>query len=78
VPRKLKFEVVAKLLNPAGDGVFVRTPTTTSHAFDKDYGLSRDQWTPLIAALGVNKMYDPINQMWNDFQQDSFLAPSIP
>jgi len=52
VPRKLKFEVVAKLLNPAGDGVFVRHPRQHPDAFDKDYGLSRDPMDALIAALG--------------------------
>jgi len=51
LPRDLNFDQILERLDPVNDGKFRRHPKYP--ADDKDWGLSRDQMTPLIAAMGV-------------------------
>jgi hypothetical protein len=77
VPRKLAFEEVLLLLEPKQDGVFYRHPKLPpwNNPYDKDYGFSRDQMVPLIAAMGAwslsdPKFYSPLRRLWNALPED--------
>lgn len=76
VPRKLVFSEVIKLLEPAGDGIFYRHPKLKpwNSPFDKDYGFSRDQMVPLVAAMGVWGLTRELRRLWNALPQDDLLG----
>jgi hypothetical protein len=71
-PRALTFPQVLRLLEPNRDGVFYRHPKlppwNNPHA--KDYGFSRDQMTPLVAAMGVWGATEELRRLWNALPQD--------
>ena len=70
--RKLSFSQVLRLLEPAGDGVFYRHPKLPpwNNPYDKEYGFSRDQMTPLVAAMGVWGFTTELRRLWNALPQD--------
>ncbi len=72
VQRKLTFPEVIQLLEPASDGVFYRHPKLApwNNPYDKDYGFSRDQMVPLVAAMGVWGLTDELHRLWNALFQD--------
>jgi len=79
VPReKLKtLSDVVGLLEPKRDGVFYRHPKLApwNNPYDKDYGFSRDQMLPIMAAMGVWSQRDPslgepLRRLWNALPQD--------
>jgi hypothetical protein len=72
--RKLNFDQVLRLLEPKSDGIFYRHPKEPKYnnPFDKEYGFSRDQMIPLIAAMGVWGKRDGIGRMWNALPEDNF------
>lgn len=72
VPRKLTFPQVIRLLDPRNDGVFYRHPKLPpwNNPYDKDWGFSRDQMIPLVAAMGVWGMNDELRRLWNALPQD--------
>ena len=72
IPRKLTFPQVIRLLEPAANGVFYRHPKLPpwNNPYDKTYGLSRDQMTPLVAAMGVWGMTEQLRRLWNALPQD--------
>lgn len=69
--RALTFNQVISLLEPGADGVFYRNPTLPpwNNPYDKSFGFSRDQMTPLVAAMGG---YDhpALRRLWNALPQD--------
>ncbi len=71
-PRKLTFDQVLRLLEPNQDGVFYRHPKllpwNDPHA--KDYGFSRDQMEPLVAAMGVWGKDAELKRLWNALPED--------
>lgn len=71
-PRKLTFEQVLKMLEPRGDGVFYRHPKLPpwNNAFSKEWGTSRDQLVPLIAAMGVYGKRDELLRLWDAMPDD--------
>lgn len=71
-PRKLTFPDVIKLLEPNSDGVFYRHPKLPpwNNPYDKEWGFSRDQMIPLIAAMGVWGLHAPLLRLWNALPQD--------
>lgn len=72
IPRKLTFPEVLRLLEPAGDGVFYRHPKLTpwNNPYSKEYGFSRDQMIPLVAAMGVWGFTTELRRLWNALPQD--------
>jgi hypothetical protein len=70
--RKLTFEQVLRLLEPGGDGVFYRHPKLPpwNNAFSKEWGTSRDQLVPLIAAMGVHGRRDELMRLWDAMPDD--------
>ncbi len=72
VQRKLTFAQVIRLLEPNRDGVFYRHPKLPpwNNPYDKDWGFSRDQMIPLVAAMGVWGMTDELRRLWNALPQD--------
>ena len=72
LPRKLSFEQVLKLLEPKGDGVFYRHPKLPpwNNPFSKEWGTSRDQLVPLIAAMGVYGKRDELLRLWEALPED--------
>jgi hypothetical protein len=72
IARKLTFAQVIGLLEPKQDGVFYRHPKLKpwNNPFDKTYGFSRDQMIPLVAAMGVWGMVEPLRRLWNALPQD--------
>lgn len=70
--RTMTAAAVMDLLEPAKDGVFYRHPKLApwNNPFDKKLGFSRDQMTPLVAAMGVYGMEDRIRRLWNRLPQD--------
>jgi hypothetical protein len=79
IPRKfnLTFHDVIGLLEPKRDGVFYRHPKLApwNNPCDKDYGFSRDQMLPIMAAMGVWSQNDPsfgepLKRLWNALPQD--------
>ncbi len=73
VPRKLSFAEVIQLLEPKRDGVFYRNPDLEpwNDPYSKEYGFSRDQMVPLVAAMGVWGLTDPLRRLWNALPQDA-------
>lgn len=71
-PRRLNFEQVLRLLEPKGDGVFYRHPKLPpwNNAFSKEWGTSRDQLVPLIAAMGVYGQQDRLRRLWDALPED--------
>lgn len=72
VPRKLTFQQVLRLLEPAGDGVFYRHPKLPpwNNPYSKEFGFSRDQMVPLVAAMGVWGYTTELRRLWNALPQD--------
>jgi hypothetical protein len=72
ITRTLTFEQVLKLLDPANDGKFRRHPKY--RADDKDWGFSRDQMTPMVAAMGVWGKTEALRRLWNALPQDPLFG----
>ena len=72
VERKLSFPQVIQMLEPKHDGVFYRHPKLKpwNNPYDKEYGFSRDQMVPLVAAMGVWGMTGELRRLWNALPQD--------
>jgi hypothetical protein len=72
VPRTLTFPEVLRLLEPMSDGVFYRHPKLPpwNNPYSKEWGFSRDQMTPLVAAMGVYGFTEPLRRLWNALPQD--------
>jgi len=72
VARTLTFPEVLRLLEPNGDGVFYRHPKLSpwNNPYSKEYGFSRDQMVPLVAAMGVWGYTEPLRRLWNALPQD--------
>jgi hypothetical protein len=72
VPRTLTFPEVLRLLEPASDGVFYRHPKLPpwNNPYDKQWGFSRDQMIPLVAAMGVWGKTTELRRLWNALPQD--------
>ncbi len=72
VPRQLSFQQVIGMLEPARDGVFYRHPKLKpwNNPYDKEFGFSRDQMIPLVAAMGVWGQTDSLRRLWNALPQD--------
>jgi hypothetical protein len=72
IPRRLTFPEVISLLEPNKDGVFFRHPKLTpwNNPYSKQFGFSRDQLVPMVAAMGVWNLFDPIHRLWNALPQD--------
>jgi len=70
--RKLTFDQVLKLLEPASDGVFYRHPKQApfNNPFDKEWGFSRDQMVPMVAAMGLWGKHDAIRRLWEALPED--------
>jgi hypothetical protein len=78
VTRTKTFPDVLRLLKPRQDGVFYRHPKLPpwNNPYDKEYGFSRDQMLPLMAAMGVWSLSDPtlaepLRRLWNALPQDT-------
>ena len=71
-PRKLNFDEVLKLLEPHADGVFYRHPKLPpwNDPFSKEWGTSRDQLVPLIAAMGVYGKKAELQRLWDAMPDD--------
>jgi hypothetical protein len=71
-PRKLTFPQVIALLEPQKDGVFYRHPKLSpwNNPHSKEYGFSRDQMIPLVAAMGVWGMKAEIRRLWDALPED--------
>ncbi|HKV12314.1 MAG TPA: hypothetical protein VJ725_29485 [Thermoanaerobaculia bacterium] len=71
-PRSLNFDQVLALLEPNQDGVFYRHPKQPkfNNPWDKEYGTSRDQLIPLIAAMGVWGKHDALRRLWAALPED--------
>lgn len=67
VPRKLSFDEVVELLEPNKDGVFYRHPKIDpyNNPHSSEWGFSRDQMIPLVAALGVWGRTDALRRLWD-------------
>jgi hypothetical protein len=72
VKRNLAFADVLRLLEPKSDGVFYRHPKLApwNNPYSKEYGFSRDQMVPLVAAMGVWGYTEPLRRLWNALPQD--------
>jgi hypothetical protein len=72
VPRTLTPPQVIGLLEPKGDGIFHRHPKLPpwNNPHDKQFGFSRDQMVPLVAAMGVWGLHEPLRRLWNTLPQD--------
>ena len=72
VSRRLTFPEVIRLLEPDSDGVFYRHPKLApwNNPYDKQWGFSRDQMIPLVAAMGVWGMTTELRRLWNALPQD--------
>jgi len=70
--RKLTFPEVLRLLEPSGDGVFYRHPKLApwNDPYSKEYGFSRDQMVPLVAAMGFWGFTNELRRLWNALPQD--------
>lgn len=71
--RKLTFDQVIELLEPNSDGIFYRHPKQApfNNPFDKEWGFSRDQMIPLVAAMGLWGKKDAIKRLWDALPEDS-------
>jgi hypothetical protein len=77
IERDRTFPEVVGLLEPKRDGVFYRHPKLPpwNNPYDRDYGFSRDQMLPIMAALGVwskkdPSLLEPLRRLWNKLPQD--------
>ncbi|MCC6133543.1 MAG: hypothetical protein IT186_26725 [Acidobacteria bacterium] len=72
-PRALNFDQVLKLLEPKSDGVFYRHPKMPpyNNPHGKDFGFSRDQMLPLVAAMGVWGKHAEIRRLWDALPEDA-------
>jgi len=75
IHRDLIFPDVLGRLEPKNDGVFYRHPTLPpwNNPYSKEYGFSRDQMIPLVAAMGVSGCQDcgeRLRGLWNALPQD--------
>lgn len=72
ISRPLSFGQVVQLLEPGSDGVFYRHPKLApwNNPYDKTYGFSRDQMTPLAAAMGLWNYVEDLRRLWNALPQD--------
>lgn len=70
--RSLTFDQVLSLLEPQKDGIFYRHPKQPpfNNPFDKEWGFSRDQLIPLVAAMGVWGKTEEIRRLWNALPED--------
>jgi hypothetical protein len=70
--RALTFDQVLQLLEPNKDGVFYRHPKQPpfNNPYDKQFGFSRDQMEPLVAAMGVWGKQATILRLWNALPED--------
>lgn len=70
--RALTFDQVLKLLEPNGDGVFYRHPKQApfNNPHDKQFGFSRDQMEPLVAAMGVWGKQAELRRLWDALPED--------
>ena len=73
VPRSLTFSQAMDLLEPGHDGIFHRHPKLApwNDPFSDEYGFSRDQMIPIVAALGAWGRHDAIYRLWNALPQDA-------
>ena len=71
-PRQLTFSQVIALLEPGHDGVFYRHPKLPpwNNPRSKEYGFSRDQMIPLVAAMGVWGMKAEVKRLWDALPED--------
>jgi hypothetical protein len=65
--RALNFDQVLHLLEPDNDGVFYRHPKQPpfNNPRDKEWGFSRDQLEPLVAAMGVWGKHEALHRLWD-------------
>jgi hypothetical protein len=70
--RKLNFDEVLALLEPNHDGVFYRHPKLApwNNPYSKEWGTSRDQLVPLIAAMGVWGKAAQLRRLWEALPVD--------
>lgn len=70
--RMLTFDQVLALVEPNGDGIFYRHPKQAPYnkGFDKEWGTSRDQIVPIVAAMGVWGKNDAIRRLWDALPED--------
>ena len=70
--RKVSFDEVLKLLEPKKDGVFYRHPTQApfNNPYDKEWGFSRDQMVPLVAAMGMYNKQAEIRRLYEAMPMD--------
>jgi hypothetical protein len=70
--RRLTFPQVVALLEPNKDGVFYRHPKLSpwNDPHSKEWGFSRDQMIPLVAAMGVWGMKAEIHRLWDALPED--------
>lgn len=70
--RLLTFDQVIAKLEPNRNGVFYRHPTLPpwNSPYDKDWGTSRDQLVPLIAAMGVYGKQAELRRLWEALPDD--------
>jgi len=87
VSRCLDFPAVLRMLEPKQDGIFYRHPKLPpwNNPFDKDFGFSIDQMTPLVAAMGLWGHTTELRRLWNALPQDpiggtrhTFIGPLVP
>lgn len=72
IERDLTFDKVLHLLEPKADGIFYRHPRLApwNNPFDKEFGFSRDQMLPLVAAMGLWGRETELRRLWNALPQD--------
>jgi len=70
--RRLSFDEVLKLLEPAGNGLIYRHPKQPpwNNPWSADAGTSVDQLIPLIAAMGVWGKEAELHRLWNALPED--------
>jgi hypothetical protein len=71
--RRLTFAQVIALLEPNKDGVFYRHPKLPpwNDPYSKEWGFSRDQMIPLVAAMGVWGMRVELHRLWDALPEDA-------
>ena len=71
--RRLTFNQVLRLLEPNGDGVFHRHPKLPpwNNPHSKEFGLSRDQMVPLVAAMGMWGKQEELRRLWDALPEDA-------
>ena len=71
--RRLTFNQVLQLLEPNRDGVFYRHPKLPpwNDPNSKEFGFSRDQMVPLVAAMGVWGKQAELRRLWDALPEDA-------